>query len=66
MTESYVVKIDRGQAKLYNTRTKGFKTATSPVYKATHAVIMGDEVHVTCADGRVRIFDFHGHLKSIV
>jgi len=67
--EMLVAKIAGSRVELYESQSRALKRVISvSAYKgATHAEIRGDEIAVTCGDGRVRIFNVQtAALKSVI
>ena len=64
MTDSYVIKIDGGHAKLY--KSNGSYQRTIGDSGAKNAVISGDEVHVTMNNGKVKIYGVNGSYKRTI
>lgn len=68
MSQPHVVKVENGQVKTYNSSGSGlnsFGTGTGS-QQAVSAIIRGDEIHVTRADGKVVICTYYGSQKRII
>jgi hypothetical protein len=68
MSLASIVKVENGQVKTYNSSGSGlnqFGTGTGS-QQAVSAIIRGDEIHVTRADGKVVICTHSGSGKRIV
>jgi hypothetical protein len=57
---NYVIKMTGDRALLYRSNGAYVRPITSG---ARFAVIQGEEIHVTMADGRVRIYNVNGSFK---
>jgi hypothetical protein len=68
MSQASIVKVENGQVKTYNSSGSGlnqFGTGTGS-QQAVRAIIQGDEIHVTRADGKVVVCTHYGSQKRIV
>lgn len=64
----YIAKIEKGNVKLVDAKSGALKRSIMcSVYKgAQNAVMLGDDVTITCGDGRTRIFTLNGALKRVL
>jgi hypothetical protein len=68
MSDGKIVKVIDGQVKIFNSAGSGlhsFGTGTG-TQRAVSAVLQGDEVHVTRADGRIVVCHHYGSQKRII
>lgn len=63
MADTYVVKVENGNVKLYKSNGSYQRTICSG---AQSAVVSGDEVHVTMKDGKVKIYGVNGSYKRTI
>lgn len=63
MADTYVLKVENGNAKLYKSNGSFVRSICS---EAQSGVVSGDEVHVTTKDGRVKIYGVNGSFKRTV
>jgi len=68
MSQASIVNVENGQVKTFNSSGSGlhqFGTGTGS-QQAVSAIIRGDEIHVTRADGKVVVCTHYGSQKRIV
>ena len=68
MSQASIVKVENGQVKVFNSSGSGlhsFGTGTGS-QQAVSAIIQGDEIHVTRADGRIVVCHHYGSQKRII
>lgn len=63
MEYTYLVKMENGKAHLYKSNGVRVRTLCSV---AKYGVIQGDEVHVTMANDKVRVYSIGGVLKRTI
>ena len=61
MAEMYSVKVENGSAKLYKQDGAPARTLCGG---AQSAVVKGQEVHVTMAGGKVKVYDVRGFYRG--
>lgn len=64
----YIAKIENGNVKLVDAKNGSLQRSIScSVYKgAINAVISGNELVITCGDGRTRLFTLTGSLQRVL
>jgi hypothetical protein len=63
MADTYVLKIEGGNAKLYKSNGSYVRQICSGVQSG---VVSGDEVHLTMQDGKVKIYGVNGSYKRTI
>lgn len=63
MADTYVVKVESGHAKLYNSNGGYVRSIGNDVISA---VVSGDEVHTTVKGGKVKIYGVNGGYKRTI
>lgn len=63
MADTYVIKIENGNAKLYKSNGNYIRTMCSG---AKSGLVSGDEVQVTMLDGKVKIYAMNGNYKRTI
>jgi len=68
MSQAAVVKVENGQVKVFNSSGSGLYSwgVGGGSSAAVSAIIAGDEIHVTRADGKVVICTHSGSQKRII
>lgn len=63
MADTYVLKVENGNAKLYKSNGSFVRTICSD---AQSGVVSSDEVHVTMKNGKVKIYGVNGSFKRTI
>lgn len=65
MAEQYVVKVDGKRVRLFK-KTGALNKIINVNEDIVNAIQQGDEIHVTTAKGKVRVYSLTGSLKKII